>query len=94
MYVALTAEDYVHAAADLAALLAFIADLEGPAVDEDVAVWEGPRLVVVRRPDGSLLWVRPQYKPAAEAACCACGRPYYDGCACRWTLSSAAPEAA
>jgi hypothetical protein len=90
MYVALTAEDYVHAAADLAALLAFIADLEGPEVDEDIAVWQGPRLIVVRRPDGSLLWVRPQYKPAEAAACRACGRPYFDGCACRWTLNGAA----
>jgi hypothetical protein len=94
MYVALIAEDYVHAGADLAALLAFIADLEGSEVNEDIAVWEGPRLIVVRRPDGSLLWVRPDYDPAAAAACPACGRPYFDGCACRWALSEAAPEAA
>jgi hypothetical protein len=50
---------------DLADLLAVLAEIHGGDVDEDVAIWQGGRLIVVRRPGGALVWVRGEYRAAA-----------------------------
>jgi hypothetical protein len=68
MFVALTAEEYVEAAAELPRLLALLEEVRSPDVDEDLAVWHGARLVVVQHPDGRLTWLRPEYREAAAAA--------------------------
>jgi hypothetical protein len=39
-----------------------------PTVPEDVAVWHGEQLLVVVRPDGARLWVRPECRADATAA--------------------------
>jgi hypothetical protein len=45
--------------------LAELAELHAPTVPEDVAVWQGGRLVLVIRPDGSRVWVRPECRSEA-----------------------------
>jgi hypothetical protein len=67
-YVALVGAEFVEAADSLPDLLALLAEVLDPDVDEDVAVWHGGRLVVVLHPDGSQTWLRSECRPATPAA--------------------------
>jgi hypothetical protein len=68
MFTALSGDEHVEQSADLLALLAALAEIQGPDVDEDCAVWQGGRLVVVRHSDGRLTWLRPEYRQGESAA--------------------------
>ncbi|HEX5273544.1 MAG TPA: hypothetical protein VFW33_23775 [Gemmataceae bacterium] len=67
-YVALVGREYVEGANSLAELLALLAEIVEPAVNEDVAVWHGARLVVVFHPGGSQTWLRPALRPTEPEA--------------------------
>jgi hypothetical protein len=66
-FVALVGREYVESADGLDELLALLDAIADPTVPEDVAVWRGGRLVVVVRPDGSRVWVRPARRTDAVA---------------------------
>jgi hypothetical protein len=65
MFFAATPDQTTFDEPDLARLLALVKDVCD--CDEDVAVWHGNHVVcVVHR--GHVVWLRPEYKPAAFPA--------------------------
>jgi hypothetical protein len=54
-YVALVGAEFVASADTLDALLSLVRDLHSPDAGENVACWDGCKLLCVMRPDGSLL---------------------------------------
>jgi hypothetical protein len=68
MFFAYHCDEFLVCAHDLARVLEILADLQSPDQPEDAAVWLGGRLVVVRHPDGRLVWIDPSHRPAVEQA--------------------------
>jgi hypothetical protein len=58
---------YVKAAGRLDDLLAPLAETVDPTGPEDVVVFYGGQPLVVVRPDGPRVWVRPERRPEAAA---------------------------
>jgi hypothetical protein len=67
-FVALVGREHVESADALDGLLAVLAEVVDPTLNEDVAVWHGGRLVAVLHPDGRATWLRPECRPAAPEA--------------------------
>jgi hypothetical protein len=63
-FTAYAGNEFVEASTGLAELLSVLAEIHSPDVDEDVAVWQGGRLVVVQHPDGPQTWLRAEYRRA------------------------------
>jgi hypothetical protein len=59
-FTALVGREFVEVADDLDALLAILAEIHDVIVNEEIAVWRGGHLIVVIRPAGSRLWIRPE----------------------------------
>jgi hypothetical protein len=68
LYTAYVGREHVEAGDSLADLLAVLSEIVDATVPEDVAVWQGNRLVVVVHPDGSQTWLRPELLFAAANA--------------------------
>jgi hypothetical protein len=61
-------DDYLISRESLDAVLAWVAELNEPQFGEDVAVWQGSRIVAVCRADGTVhRFDRSPTPPAAEA---------------------------
>jgi hypothetical protein len=68
MFFAYHRDEYLIAGESLDAVLAFVADCNDPAFNEDSVVWHGGRLVAVCRSDGTVVrFDGPPAPPAADA---------------------------
>jgi hypothetical protein len=75
MHVATCAAEPIESGNDLGRLLDLLASVQEPVpCEEDIAVWCGGQVVVVRHADGSLTWINPKCRrlpPAAVATAAA-----------------------
>jgi hypothetical protein len=68
-YIATVAAEVLEASDDLCDLMRLLSGVrEPPPCKEDIAVWHGGVLIVVRHPDGSWTWVCPSYRRPSSAA--------------------------
>jgi hypothetical protein len=62
LYVATISNGVLETADTLEGLLAVLAEIAEPEVDEDVTVWRGPKAVAVLHSDGTLTVPRPRVR--------------------------------